>query len=72
MKKLLLPASIVLLVVSACCTPKNGAENNATQSENSKVVAPNENREAPPHNAPNQAEIDSLKNERAKEKKGDD
>lgn len=71
MKKLLLPASLVLLIVSACCTPKNGADN-ATQSENSKVNAPSDNKEAPPHNAPNQAEIDSLKIERAKEKQGDE
>jgi hypothetical protein len=70
MKKLLLPASIVLLVVAACCAPKNGAESNASQTENSKEVAPNDNQEAPPHHAPNQAEIDSLKIERAKEKKG--
>lgn len=71
MKKLLLPASLVLLIASACCTPKNGADNNATQTENSTEVAPN-NQAAPPHNAPNQTEIDSLKIERAKEKKGDD
>lgn len=70
MKKLLLPASIVLLVVSACCSPKNGAESNSTQTENSSEVKPN-NQSAPVHNAPNQAEIDSLKIERAKEKKGE-
>jgi hypothetical protein len=72
MKKLLLPASLVLLIVSACCTPKNGAENKTPKTESATGVAPNENKEAPPHHAPNQSEIDSLKIERAKEKKGDD
>jgi len=71
MKKLLLPASLALLIAVASCSANKGAENNTTKSENPKVVSP-DNKEAPTHDAPNQAEIDSLKNERAKEKKGED
>jgi len=72
MKKLLLPASIVLLVVAACCSPKKGADSNSPQTENPTVENPDNRQSAPPHHAPNQAEIDSLKIERAKEKKGDE
>jgi len=72
MKKLLLPASIVLLVVAACCSPKKGADSNSPQTENTSVETPDNRHSAPPHLAPNQAEIDSLKIERAKEKRGDE
>jgi uncharacterized protein YcfL len=78
MKKSTWFVSLVLVALLGCKskgeTAKKPSENSDSKVENNKGesgISTREN-EAIYHSAPNQAEIDSIKNERMKEKRGDD